>query len=100
MTLRLTHTAKTYPDGTKALAAHRTLRRKGRDRLASWAIRLRKNHVVAHHRGLETPDAGSDIWFDDDNVTALPVERAKLGWCFNPTPCSRTCPCAPTLVMG
>ena len=50
MTLRLTHTAKTYPDGTKALAAHRTLRWKGRNRLASWSIRLRKNHVVAHNR--------------------------------------------------
>jgi putative spermidine/putrescine transport system ATP-binding protein len=32
--------------------------------------------------GLETPDTGSDIWFDDDNVTALPVERRKVGMVF------------------
>ena len=32
--------------------------------------------------GLETPDTGSDIWFDDDNVTALPVERRQVGMVF------------------
>ncbi len=32
--------------------------------------------------GLETPDDGSDIWFDDDNVTALPVERRQVGMVF------------------
>ncbi|MFB1024625.1 MAG: amino acid ABC transporter ATP-binding protein [Octadecabacter sp.] len=32
--------------------------------------------------GLETPDLGSDIWFDEDNVTSLPVERRNVGMVF------------------
>ncbi|HEV3432138.1 MAG TPA: ABC transporter ATP-binding protein [Paraburkholderia sp.] len=32
--------------------------------------------------GLETPDAGGQVLFGDDDVTALPIERRKVGMVF------------------
>ncbi len=32
--------------------------------------------------GLETPDAGGEIWFDDENVASVPVERRRVGIVF------------------
>ena len=48
-----------------------------------WALlAVEKTTLLRIIAGLETPDAGSNIWFDDDNVTALPVERRKVGMVF------------------
>lgn len=32
--------------------------------------------------GLESCDHGGEVWFDDRNVTALPIEKRKVGMVF------------------
>ena len=82
MTLRLTHTAKTYPDGTKALLPTELSVDKGEIVSLLGPSGCGKTTLLRIIAGLETPDTGSDIWFDDDNVTALPVERRQVGMVF------------------
>lgn len=82
MTLRLTNTAKTYPDGTKALLPTELSVAKGEIVSLLGPSGCGKTTLLRIIAGLETPDAGSDLWFDDDNVTALPVERRKVGMVF------------------
>ena len=82
MTLRLTNTAKTYPDGTKALLPTDLSVGKGEIVSLLGPSGCGKTTLLRIIAGLETPDTGSDIWFDDDNVTALPVERRKVGMVF------------------
>jgi putative spermidine/putrescine transport system ATP-binding protein len=82
MTLRLTHTAKTYPDGTEALLPTDLSVGKGEIVSLLGPSGCGKTTLLRIIAGLETPDAGSDIWFDDDNVTALPVERRQVGMVF------------------
>ena len=82
MTLRLTNTAKTYPDGTKALLPTELSVGKGEIVSLLGPSGCGKTTLLRIIAGLETPDTGSDIWFDDDNVTALPVEHRKVGMVF------------------
>ena len=82
MTLHLTNTAKTYPDGTKALLPTELTVDKGEIVSLLGPSGCGKTTLLRIIAGLETADDGSDIWFDDDNVTALPVERRKVGMVF------------------
>lgn len=82
MTLRLTNTAKTYPDGTQALLPTQLTVDKGEIVSLLGPSGCGKTTLLRIIAGLETPDVGSDIWFDDDNVTALPVEKRKVGMVF------------------
>ncbi len=82
MTLRLTNTAKTFPDGTRALLSTDLTVDKGEIVSLLGPSGCGKTTLLRIIAGLETPDPGSDIWFDDDNVTALPVERRKVGMVF------------------
>jgi putative spermidine/putrescine transport system ATP-binding protein len=82
MTLRLTNTAKTYPDGTKALKSTELTVDAGEVVSLLGPSGCGKTTLLRIIAGLETPDAGSDIWFDDDNVTAQPVERRNVGMVF------------------
>lgn len=82
MTLRLTNTAKTYPDGTKALLPTELSVAKGEIVSLLGPSGCGKTTLLRIIAGLETPDAGSEIWFDNDNVTSLPVERRKVGMVF------------------
>lgn len=82
MSLRLTHTAKTYPDGTKALLPTDLSVERGEIVSLLGPSGCGKTTLLRIIAGLETPDAGSDIWFDDDNVTPLPVERRQVGMVF------------------
>ena len=82
MTLRLTNTAKTYPDGTKALLPTELSVARGEIVSLLGPSGCGKTTLLRIIAGLEAPDAGSDIWFDDDNVTNLPVERRQVGMVF------------------
>lgn len=82
MTLRLTNTAKTFPDGTKALLPTELSVAKGEIVSLLGPSGCGKTTLLRIIAGLETPDAGSEIWFDNDNVTSLPVERRKVGMVF------------------
>ena len=82
MTFRLTNTAKTYPDGTRALLSTKLTVKNGEIVSLLGPSGCGKTTLLRIIAGLETPDLGSDIWFDEDNVTSLPVERRNVGMVF------------------
>ncbi|MGC3939606.1 ABC transporter ATP-binding protein [Roseobacter sp. EG26] len=82
MTLRLTNTAKTYPDGTRALLPTELEVASGEVVSLLGPSGCGKTTLLRIIAGLETPDPGGEIWFDSDNVTALPVERRNVGMVF------------------
>lgn len=82
MTLKLTNTAKTYPDGTKALMPTELMVGQGEIMSLLGPSGCGKTTLLRIIAGLETPDAGGQILFDDDDVTELPVERRNVGMVF------------------
>jgi len=82
MTLRLSNTAKTFPDGTKALKPVDLSVETGEIVSLLGPSGCGKTTLLRIIAGLETPDAGGEVWFDQDNVTARPVERRNVGMVF------------------
>lgn len=82
MTLTLIQTAKTYPDGTRALLPTELTVKTGEIVSLLGPSGCGKTTLLRIIAGLENPDAGSQIWFDDDNVTSQPVERRNVGMVF------------------
>jgi putative spermidine/putrescine transport system ATP-binding protein len=82
MTLRLIQTAKTYPDGTQALLPTDIIVSTGEIVSLLGPSGCGKTTLLRIIAGLETPDPGGEIWFDDDNVTEQAVERRNVGMVF------------------
>ena len=82
MTLNLTNTAKTYSDGTKALLPTDLKVSTGEIVSLLGPSGCGKTTLLRIIAGLETPDPGGKIWFDEDDVTNLPVERRQGGMVF------------------
>ena len=66
MTLQLNNTAKTYPDGTKALLPTELFVEKGEIVSLLGPSGCGKTTLLRIIAGLESPDKGSEIWFDDE----------------------------------
>lgn len=82
MTLKLINMSKTYPDGTRALLSTDMTVNTGEVVSLLGPSGCGKTTLLRMIAGLETPDAGGEIWFDEDNVTPLPVEQRKVGMVF------------------
>ncbi len=81
-TIRLRQCGKTFTDGAQALqpldldiGAAETLVLLG----PSGCGKTTTLRIIA---GLESPDAGGEVWFGDTNVTALPIEARGVGMVF------------------
>ncbi|WER45499.1 ABC transporter ATP-binding protein [Cupriavidus sp. WKF15] len=81
-TIRLRRCGKTFADGALALqpldldiGAAETLVLLG----PSGCGKTTTLRIIA---GLESPDAGGEVWFGDTNVTALPIEQRGVGMVF------------------
>lgn len=82
MTLRLLKAAKTFPDGTKALLPTDLEVATGEIVSLLGPSGCGKTTLLRIIGGLEAPNAGTEVWFDDDDVTALPVEKRNVGMVF------------------
>jgi len=82
MTLRLTNIAKTFPDGTRALLPTELSVDTGEIVSLLGPSGCGKTTLLRIIAGLETPDSGSTVWFDSDDVTSLSVEQRKVGMVF------------------
>ena len=82
MTLRLLKAAKTFPDGTKALLPTDLQVETGEIVSLLGPSGCGKTTLLRIIAGLETPNSETKVWFDDDNVTALPVEKRNVGMVF------------------
>jgi len=74
--------AKTFPDGTRALEPM-TLDIEGGETVVflgpSGCGKTTTLRIIA---GLESPDAGGRIYFDEEDVTDLPIEHRNVGMVF------------------
>ena len=82
MTLTLKSVAKTYPDGTVALQPTDLHVEPGEIVSLLGPSGCGKTTLLRIIAGLETPNAGSEVWFAQDNVTNMPVEHRKVGMVF------------------
>lgn len=82
LTLHLTNTAKTFSDGTRALLPIELTVKTGEIMSLLGPSGCGKTTLLRIIAGLETPDTGSQIFFDDDDVTLQQVEDRKVGMVF------------------
>ncbi len=82
MTLTLTNVAKTFPGGTKALLSTDLEIEQGEIVCLLGPSGCGKTTLLRIVAGLETADEGGRVLFDGEDVTALPVERRKIGMVF------------------
>lgn len=82
MTLTLKSVSKTYPDGTVALKPTELHVEPSEIISLLGPSGCGKTTLLRIVAGLETPDAGSEVWFGEDDVTRMPVEHRKIGMVF------------------
>src|SRR6516165_7733511 len=80
--LRLENCAKTFADGTRALAPVTLDVARGETVVLLGPSGCGKTTMLRIIAGLEQPDAGGRVRFNDADVTDLPIERRNVGMVF------------------
>ncbi|MDR2678319.1 MAG: ABC transporter ATP-binding protein [Zoogloeaceae bacterium] len=80
--VRLEHCAKTYADGTRGLLPSTLAIAPGEVMAVLGPSGCGKTTLLRLVAGLETPDKGSHILFDEQDVTRLPIEKRQVGMVF------------------
>src|SRR3954468_1169949 len=80
--IHLRDCAKTFPDGTHALEPLSLEIAAGETVVLLGPSGCGKTTTLRIIAGLEAPDAGGRVLFDDDDVTPLPIEKRGVGMVF------------------
>ncbi len=80
--IRLVDCAKTFPNGTRALERTSLEMRGGETVVFLGPSGCGKTTLLRVIAGLESPDPGGRVYFDDEDVTELPIERRNVGMVF------------------
>ena len=80
--VRITACGKTFGDGTRALEPVSLDIARGETMVLLGPSGCGKTTLLRMVAGLETPDAGGRIFFNDADVTDVPIERRNVGMVF------------------
>lgn len=80
--VRLVDCAKTFPDGTQALEPLTIDISGGETVVLLGPSGCGKTTMLRIIAGLEQPDPGGRVLFNDEDVTAIPIERRNVGMVF------------------
>ena len=80
--LRIDDVAKTYPDGQRALARIDLDVAAGETIVLLGPSGCGKTTLLRVAAGLLAPDSGGRVWYDEADVTAVPIERREVGIVF------------------
>jgi len=80
--IRLVDCAKTSPNGTRALQRTTLEIASGETVVFLGPSGCGKTTLLRVIAGLESPDPGGRVFFDDEDVTVLPIERRNVGMVF------------------
>jgi putative spermidine/putrescine transport system ATP-binding protein len=80
--MRLEACAKTFPDGTRALAPVTLEVARGETVVFLGPSGCGKTTMLRIIAGLEAPDAGGRVLFSGTDVTGIPIERRNVGMVF------------------
>jgi len=81
-TIRLVDCAKTFPNGVKAVERLSIEIRGGETIVFLGPSGCGKTTLLRLIAGLESPDPGGRVFFDEEDVTSLPIEKRNVGMVF------------------
>jgi len=82
VTVRIAGCGKTFGDGTRALDPVALDIARGETVVLLGPSGCGKTTLLRIVAGLETPDAGGRVYFNDADVTAVPIEQRNVGMVF------------------
>ncbi len=80
--LTVANCAKTFPDGTRALTPVDLSVAAGETLVILGPSGCGKTTLLRIIAGLETPNPGGQVRFDEEDVTDVPIERRRVGMVF------------------
>ena len=80
--IRLVNCAKTFANGTRALERCSLEVAGGETMVFLGPSGCGKTTLLRVIAGLESPDSGGSVYFDDEDVTEMPIEQRNVGMVF------------------